>query len=413
LSLQLGGIILTILLSAYFAGSETAFLSFNKVRLQAWIKQKRWGVVTLNSLVQKPVRFLTTLLIGNNLVNVLYSSLLALYLTKYGFSEKFIFIFSPLLLLFFGETLPKSIARQTADRVITKSAVILQAFRYLLLPIVKVTEVITDRLQHRFNVSETDLDLLFNRTEITAVVRSAHMQGLLEPSKEKLLRQTLQLGFKHVSDIMTPRTSLVAIPIDTSVSDARNIFLESGFSRLPCYDGNVDNVVGVILAKDLLEKCTSLSMIRRDLITVPESVLAVRLPALFRKNRSNIAAVIDEYGGLAGIVTLEDVVEEVVGPILDEHDHNQPRCLEIQPNVWKIDGHVKLSHVNYSIGTELSSDHSSSIGGFVAELANKIPATDEVVKHHDIQIRVIRSDTRGVRQVELTTQNLKMPDIKP
>lgn len=407
MSLQLVGIIITILLSAYFAGSETAFLSFNRVRLQAWLVQKRWGAESLNKLVQKPVNFLSTILIGNNLVNVLYSSLLTLYLTKYGVSEKVIFIISPLILLFLGESLPKSIARQTADRIITISAVILVGFRWMLLPVIKITEVITEMLQRSLNVTESDYDQMLTRTDITAVVSPEYLKGLLEPSREALLQQTLRLGLKRVSDIMTHRTSVSAIPIEASISEAREIFVKSGFSRVPCYEGSLDNLVGVVMAKDLLTRQTSLRAVVREITIVPSTLLAIRLPELFRYSRTYIAGVVDEYGGLAGIVTLEDVVEEVVGPILDEHDHNAPRCRQILPNVWMIDGNVKLSQVSYITGIEITADRATSVGGYVNELAGGIPYPGQVFKLDNFRIRVIKSDALGVLQVRLTVMKSK------
>ncbi len=412
MNLQLFGILLSILLSAYFAGSETAFISFNKTRLQAWLKQKKHGTRRLNSLIQHPERFMTTLLIGNNLANVLYSSLLTLYLTERGFSENSIFILSPLILLIFGETLPKSLAHQTADGMIIFSAILLNYLRIFLLPIVKSVEWITNRLQRSLGLPTTVVDNLFSRGDITSVIYSSKLHEVLAPSEERLLHQALQLGLTRVSDIMTPRTAVDAIPSDTSISDAKRMFKESGMSRLPCYDNTIDNVIGLILAKDLLSDQVDISSIMREIPVVPESLFAIRLPALFRKHNVYLAAVIDEYGGLAGIVSLEDVIEEVVGPILDEHDKGQPRCKQLSENSWMVDGDVRLSHVNQITGIDLKSQHNNSIGGFLTEIANNIPLTGAEFYVDDVSLYIVESDFRGVRRVRITTNGDKL-SVKP
>ncbi|MDP8229066.1 MAG: hemolysin family protein [Candidatus Electryoneaceae bacterium] len=400
MNLQIIGISIAVTLSFYFAGGETAFLCFSQTRLQAWLKQKKRGSKTVYFLSERPERFLTTILIGNNLANVLYSSLMALVLMEYGFSERTIFIVSPLILLIFGETIPKTIGRQFADPLIVPVAVILRFIRLSLLPIVIIVEKTTRYFQKRLGISETTTQVL-SRSDIAAVMVDADNQGLFDPTEKELLRRVIRLGNRKVRDIMTPRTSVTALPLHVSIDEARRLFLSSGFSRLPCYYHTMDNIIGMVSAKDLLSNPPNLVSVIRALPMVPESLSAMRLPGWFRKRSSGLAGVVDEYGGFAGLVSSEDLAEEVVGPILDEYDREEIRCVRMTENIWMVDARMRMTHLSEITGVELPKSRATSVGGFITEIAGAIPSKGAEFTVGSLLFCVTRSDMRGVRQLRL------------
>lgn len=387
-------------MSFYFAGGETAFLSFSRTRLQAWLKQKKRGSRTVDFLIEQPERFMTTILIGNNLANVLYSSLMALFLMKYGFSEKTIFIVSPLILLIFGETIPKIIGRQFADRLIVSVAILLKGVRLGLWPFIVSVEKMIRFFQRRLGLSDT-ANYMMSRADIAAVMQAADHQGMFDPTKKELLWQVMRLGNRRVRDIMTPRMSVTALSSDASIGEARKVFIDSGFSRLPCYWGNIDNVIGMVSAKDLLSNPPNLVSVIRALPMVPESLSAVRLPGWFLRRSSGLAGVVDEYGGFAGLVSSEDLVEAVVGPILDEYDNEEIRFVQVGEQVWMVDARMRLTQMSELTGIEFPNSRATSVGGFVTELAGAIPSNGAEFTVGLLRFRVTRSDERGVRQLRL------------
>jgi len=401
MNFQLIGILVTILLSAWFAGAETAFLSFNKLYLPTWLNKKKKGAGSVEYLVNHPERFLVTTLTGNNIINVLYASLIALYLTKYGVSEQAIVIIAPLILLIAGEAVPKTIARQTADRIILPVGSGLVGIRLALWPITRLLELGVLRLQQRLGLSKTDMGRMLSRAEITAAIQEAGQKGDIPIASRPLIRGLLRISEERVSDIMTPRTAVVGLALKTPIDEARRVMQESGFSNLPCYKDDLDDVAGVVTVKLLLSSVADLTSAMQPLPMIPESLPVIKLLVWFRHQNTNFAGVIDEYGGFAGIVTREDLVEEMVGPIQDEYDLKNTGMIQITKHVWWINAHTKLSQIAMLTGFEPKAEH-ASIGGLVTELAGDIPEVGTLFELHDGIIQVMRADQQGVRMVRLT-----------
>ena len=395
-------ILISVLLSAYFAGAETAFLSYNKSILQAWLKEGKHGAKKLQFLTERPERFLTTALIGNNLSNVLYSSLIAVYLYRRGVSEELILVLSPLFLLVLGETLPKTLSRQLSNRIIIPSASLLGMMRIALLPIVKIVEYVARFLQHRYGISEQSVGRVLSRADITAALDAADEQGVLEASSGKLIQRMWKLNQWSVEDIMTPRTSVIAVPVDTPVKKARSIMIDSGFSRLPAYRNSIEEIIGVITATDLLSNPPDLNSIVRFMPVIPETFPLVKLPNWFRRHGTHLAGVVDEYGSFAGVVSREDLVEELVGPIIDEHDASSSECIRLSQRVWLVKGHIRLSHLSEIVGIDFKGIRARSLGGLITELAGSIPGISSEFTLDNVQLRVISSTPREVKLIRLT-----------
>jgi len=394
------GIIITIALSAFFSGAETVFLSFKKVKLPAWLREKAPGSPYIERFIERPERFLVTTLTCNNIVNVIYSSLIVLYLTGHGFSEQVTLILAPVLLMIFGEAAPKSLARQLADRLALRTGFWLACIRWGLYPVVRPVEKVVSGIQKRLNLSDDDMGRMLSRAEIKAALIEAHRGDNVPAASKPLLRGMLAFEEHRVWDIMTPRNVVVMIDVNTAPEEVRRIMLESGFSRLPCFAKDFDDVVGMIHAKDILTTTGSIRNSIRPLKMVPESVTLVELLRWFRQEGVSFAGVVDEYGGFAGVVSPEDLIEEMVGPIDDEFDRGEG-IWRMSDRVWLLNGRVRLSHITLLTGFEPVTDR-ATLGGYVIQLAEGIPAVGSEFETSGAKLRVIKADRRSVKMVRLT-----------
>ena len=398
----LTGILAALLLSAWFAGAETTFLSYNKVRFQAWLHGGVRGTRAVDFLSRNPERFLITTLTGNNLVNVLYSSLVAVWLARHGFSERVILIAAPLVLLVFGETIPKAIARQLANRSILVVGNILYWLRGAMWPFVGVVEALMNRLQKRLGLPHQTIGEALTRAEIADVLVNAGREGQFPVNTLTMLRRFFSISERRVKDIMTPRTAIVALAMDTSLSDARRKVIDSGFTRLPCYRDSIDEVEGVLVAHDLLKNPPNLTAVIRPLPMVPVSLPVVELVPWMNKRRCRLAGVVDEYGGLAGIVSSADIARELVGMIEDEYDVDDRDCIRLSDKIWLAQGRMRMSLLNQVIGFEPLKTKAASLGGAVMGITGGIPAVGDEFDLPEVKLRVIRADRSGVYLVRLT-----------
>ncbi len=407
---QLIIILLAMVLSSWFAGSETVFLSFRKALLSAWLQDRRKGARTVEFLTVRPERFLVTTLTGNNLANVLYSSVIAIWLSKYGVSESVIFVAAPLILLVFGETIPKAIGKQLADRIVIPVGIVLKGMRQVLFPIVTVVERLFNYIGRRFGISEQGMGMMISRIEIEGILEDPGSREVIPEESRMMTLRLLRLANRGVTEIMTPRTSVIAIPIDSSVKSARRKMLESGFSRLPCYHESMDDIAGFVDARALLSRVSVLSDVVRKLPMVPGTLTVISLLPWFRIHNTAFAGVIDEYGGFAGLVSLEDLIEELVGPIHDEYDVDHPGIHRLTDRVWLVDAKMRLSQFIQVVDIDLPHTHANSLAGLLIEMHGGIPKAGCEFNLPGVVIRVIGSNRRGVKFVRLT---LKKDSEKP
>ncbi len=409
----LTGIIISLVLSAWFAGSETVFLSFNKVYLSAWVRQKIKGSGAVRFMISQPERFLATTLTGNNLVNVLYSSLIAIFLSKFGIPEEWIaFFIAPFILLIFGEAIPKSIARQIADRVILLVASGLRFCRIILYPAIKALELSVRYFQRRFNINIFSMEGILNRADIATVLQESEQAGRFGIGARPLIRGLINLTDKRVIDIMTHRTSVVAMDVDTPLDEARRIMHESGCSRIPCYKEELDNIIGFVTAQSLIAAKDNLSAALKKIPLVPGSISVISLLKWLRVNKTGFACVIDEFGGFAGVVTVEDLVEEIFGPIQDEYDLANPGIWQISANKWIVNAGMKLSQVSMLTGFTTKVARARSLGGLITKLAEDIPPAGREFDLPEARLKVLKSDRKGAGLIQLTLKNVESKPVK-
>ncbi len=397
-----------LLLSGFFSGSETAFTSLDRLRLRLLQQKNHPGADKLAELVDNPDRTLSGVLVGNNLVNIA-SSVIAAGLFVSLFQERgewlTILILTPILLIF-AEVCPKTLAAQYPERF---SLIVLRPMRvvlFVLAPVIRVvagvSRVLTSFLRKHqaegLNVSEDG---------IKALIEAGEESGVVAAEQRRMLHGIFELSETRVRDVMIPRTEVVGIDEKTSFAEVLETVSQACHSRFPIYRDNLDNIIGVLHSKNVLDYIHrpadfSFEQACRKPYYVPESKRIGVLLQSFLKKSEHLAIVVDEYGGMEGIVTLEDVVEEVVGDINDEYDIAEIEFKELGVGHYLIDAAMPLREVNRRLGLQLPEDQVTTLAGYIFQLSGRIPVQGDVFEEGPIRFQVLRMEERRIEEIEVT-----------
>jgi magnesium and cobalt exporter, CNNM family len=393
-------LLIALILSAFFSGSETAYTVAGRLAMEVYSRHKRPGAKTANRLYSDPGFLFSTTLVGNNLVGVLYSSLAAIILTNLGISLQGIFIISPLLILLFGEIIPKTIARERSEKFAMFVSRPLLFSYYLLFPLIIVSKFSSGVLLRIFGSKSLDSPRgKITISELQGVWFDLHKSGEIDDAGAELLDQMVLMREKKLREIMTSRSNIVSISIDANVDEALNLMFISGFSRIPVYQNSVDNIRGVILLKDFFDMPEKLTDIIRPVIFVPEQASISRVLEPFRRREVGIAVVVDEYGGSAGIITFEDVIEELIGEVVDEHDQQSIPGKVVAQNAYLVSGRTELVALKEHWNIDLPEGDYDTIAGLIIQKLGAIPSRGETLRFGNWNIRIADSDERHIKKV--------------
>lgn len=398
---------LLLLLSAFFSGSETAFTSLDRLKLRLLQQKQRAGADQLAQLVDNPDRTLSGVLVGNNLVNIATSVIATgLFIGLFGEQGEWltILLLTPILLIF-AEVCPKTYAAQYPERF---SFLVLRPMRmmlWLLAPIVRVVAA-TSRLLTSFLRKHKAEGMFVSEDGIKAMIEAGEESGIVGAEQRRMLHGIFELTETRVRDVMIPRTEVVGIDVTSSFADVLTAVRQARHSRFPVYRDNLDNIVGVLHSKNVLTyigqpQDFSLAEAARKPYYVPESKRIGVLLQSFLKKREHLAIVVDEYGGMEGIVTLEDVVEEVIGDINDEYDIAEVEFKELAKGHYLIDAAMPLREVNRRLGLNFPEDQVTTLAGHLLQLIGKIPAEGDTYEEGSIRFRVRRMEDRRIEEIEM------------
>jgi len=391
-------ILLTVLASAFFSGSEIAFVSANRLKLEI---ESRKGSLVSRSLAffnEKPESFLTTTLVGNNIINVLYATLMAIFLIDpinsiysswMGKAPSTAVILllqtvvASLVIMIFGEILPKAIFRIQADFMVKVVAVPLRLLNVILRPLISIANSASGLLVRWLNTGSERSDKIFRRQDVEMILKELRDTGGgedFDQEDSQILHNVLELSNKRVKETMVPRTEMIAVDQNATIDEIQRIFIASGFSKVPVYQDNIDDITGVVFAYDLFEAPETVADIMRPVKLIPSSKKSKDLLAEFRQSNSSVAIVIDEYGGTAGMVTIEDLIEEVVGDIQDEYDTEDEFIKQIDLNTFILSGNVDLDelHDKYpEVDLKNNGDEFETVAGYIINHIGRIPKVNE------------------------------------
>jgi len=394
---------LLILLSGFFAASEIAFVVANKIKVEIKARKKNMAAKNALHFINDPQDFFSVVLIGNNIVNVAFASVSTVFLSAFfGFGEIKILLLSTFVLLIFGELLPKYFARELADRVVFISAIPIRIVSFILYPFVKFFSSISSLLTQSSNLKPENIRNLFSKEDIESLVKESHEAGVVNKKESDIISKVFDLADQRVYEAMRPRTEIVGIEINQTIDEALDLFIESGFSKLIVYDENLDNIKGMILTYDLFKSPENLQSIIREVIFVPETKKSFDMLNEFLRKQSSIAIVIDEFGGTAGIVTIEDIIEELFGEIKDEYDVEEDICRRIATDTYLISGKVEIDFINEKYDLNILPGDYETIAGFVTTKIGRIPEQGEIVVLDNFTILIARASNIRIDLVKLT-----------
>ena len=400
-------LVILIALSAFFSASETAYTSINKVRLKNLVNDGNKKAEKALKLSENYEKLLTTILVGNNLVNILASSIctwmFALFFGDWSVLAATLFML--LALLTFGEITPKTIAKRNPEKVAMLFASPLSFMMVLFTPISMVFRTLSGSI----NSEKEDEQPTLTEAELSVMIDEIEGEGVLEKSESELIKSAIEFDDKQVSEILTPRVDIVAIERSATMEDLKNVLLTSGFSRIPVYDGTIDRIIGVIYAKDFYSRyfegtTTKMEDLMRPVKFIPETTTVARTLTEIQKSMVQMIVVVDSYGGTVGIVSLEDILEELVGEIWDESDEVQYSIVRESDGSYAVLGEANIFDMMEEIGLEFDTggyeDH--TVGGYIQYKLNRIPAKGDRVENDEVKMIVRSVRNRRVKMVQVT-----------
>lgn len=398
-------IIVCVILSAYFSATETAFNTFNRIRMKNAAEKGNKKASLVLRLSENYDSLISTILIGNNIVNILASAIATLLFAKLIANQDLAAIVSTAVLtvvvLVFGEISPKTMAKNSPDKFVMFSAPIINVVRIILFPFNIIFNGWQRLLSKIFKPSD---DQGMTEEELISIIEEAEEDGDIDKEESDLIKSAIEFGDLEVGDIFTPRIDITALPSSATKEMVAKVFAESGYSRLPVYDESIDNIVGIIYYKDFYTVAYKASVplheIIKPVIYVATTQPVNELMKELQEKQMHMAVVTDEFGSTAGIVTLEDILEEIVGEIWDEHDEIVEEIKEVGGKEYIVSGRANIENFFSELDIDQEID-SVTVGGWAMEVLGKIPEVGDSFEEYGIAVEVTEMDGRRVESVHV------------
>jgi CBS domain containing-hemolysin-like protein len=406
--------LIAFLVMIFFAGSETALTALSRIRIKRLIAEGVRATEGLSLWLQKPNRLLTTILIGNGL-GVIFASVLATSVAldfsfSYGWSQKLAVGYGTaivtVLILVFGEIMPKTYARKNAEKI---SAICSEPLRWiakLLSPLSQVLVVPANLLIQVFGGKGLKGTPLFTTQEIGTLIEVGAREGALDDEEKRMIQSSLEFVETIVREVMVPRIDMQCVDINDEREEIFKKIMNMQYSRVPVYKGNIDNVIGIVYSKDLLTALRNTELIimediMRQAYFVPETKKISELLEEFRKGRMHLAIVVDEYGVTTGLVTIEDLIEEITGEILDEYDVEEETIMKLADGTAIVYAKEDLDKINEELGLELPAGEFDSLGGLVVDLFGRVPRAEEEINFGNLKFVIQEADRRKIIKLKI------------
>ncbi|MFZ5571802.1 MAG: hemolysin family protein [Thermodesulfobacteriota bacterium] len=400
-------LIACLVFSAFFSATETAFVSLSKIRIQHLIEQERRGIKRVQSLKENPKRLIITILIGNNLVNIAASSIATSVAISIFHSNAIGIVVGvmTLVILIFGEIVPKNIAFSKNEQIAVAAAPIIRAIQVLFFPAIILLEWVTRLMSKPF---EDHIGQIITEEEIKTVVNLGEEAGEVEEDERIMIHNIFRFSDLEAYEIMVDRTKMFLVDAEATLCDVADDIVNKGFSRVPAFEGKHDNIVGILYTKDVLKAALSGFEDRRvkDLVRpamfIPETMLLDDLLKEFQKAKVHIAMVADEHGGISGLITIEDILEEIVGDIYDETDKEQIMIRRIDDRRSIVRGETEIEEINEKLDLGISEEEDyETISGYILSHLRRIPESGEELNIRDTTYRITKADNKHIIEVEI------------
>ncbi|MEK6691380.1 MAG: hemolysin family protein [Nitrospirota bacterium] len=407
-------VLICLLFIALLSASEASMIAVNKFRIRNLIEKGDKKAKTVQKIIDQHDRFFGTVILGGNFFTVLAtSSATAVALNLFGKDGVAIAtIVMTILTVIFGEFTPKTIAVSYSEKVALSLSTLTEFLMLLMRPVVWGFAKFMNLIMKLFGLSKKPGIPFVTEEEIKAMISIGKEEGALEEEEKEMLHKVFEFGDTMVSEAMVPRTEIVSIPEGSTVADALELVSKEGYSRYPVIRDTVDNITGILYVKDILIKMAEEKLETDDPITnlireayyIPENKMVTELLDEMQKSKFQIAIVVDEYGGTAGLITLEDLIEEIVGGLQDEFEEMEAeKEVEIiDERTFIVSGSTGLDEVNELAGIDLKSEDFNTIGGFLFGLFGRLPKVGEQLRYHDLRFLVLEMEGRKIERVRIT-----------
>ena len=412
--MEIAIMILCVILSAFFSATETAFNSANKIKLLSLAENGDKRAEKVLDTIEKYDGFLTTILIGNNVVNILLASLATiLFVSKMGdaYGSTVSTAVVTVTVLIFGEITPKSLANQAPEKFAMAVVPIVRTLMILFTPLTFIFAMWT-KLIYKITGSENDSSITDD--ELLTIVKEAENEGGLDKNESELIQNAIVFDDRQAEDILTPRVDIVAVPTDADKKEIAAVFSETGYSRLPVYEGSLDNIIGIIHQKDFYEEVIDgdgkIEDVLQSAVFVAPTMKISNLLRELQKEQTHITVVVDEYGGTAGLVTMEDILEELVGEIWDEHDEVVEDIVEENENSFLVQGNLLLEEMFERFDIEDEDSDADTVSGWIMEKLGHIPEANESFEYENLKFTITETLNRRIIEVRIERLENKSED---
>jgi CBS domain containing-hemolysin-like protein len=408
-------IIFCLIFIALLSSSEVSFISLNRIRLRHLIEKGSRSAETAQKIRDNHDRLFSAVILSGNLFTILATSIgTALAINFFG--EDFGIIVATVLMTYltvvFGELAPKTFAVTHAERIALLLARPMELYIRLISPFIGVFNKSANFIIRTFGGEVKPSPQLLTEEEMKAMISIGEEEGAIEEEEKKMLHNVFEFGDTKVTEAMVPRTEIVAVTEDAVVADVLAIMSKEGYSRYPVIKETIDNIVGVLYVKDILLKMakedvppqTQIKSIIRDACYIPESKMVTALLDDMQKNKFQIAIIVDEHGGTAGLITLEDIMEEIVGGLQDEFEaiESEKEVEVVDESTFVVAGHAGIDEVSELIGEKIETDEYHTIGGFLFGLFGHLPKVGEQLRYHDLRFLILEMESKKIEKVKIT-----------
>lgn len=408
-AIQIAVIILLLFCSAFFSSAETSLMAVNKVKMKTLSQEGDKRADRVLYILDDQAKMLSTILIGNNIVNLTASSMTTVVASKIGgMYVGFATGLLTFLVLIFGEITPKTAATLNADNMALKYAAIILPLMKLLTPIIWIINKLSRVVLTIMGIDPDKKQEAMTEEELRTIVDISHEEGVIESNEKEMITNVFDFGDQSARDIMIPRVDMTCIDVNADYNELIEIFRKDKYTRMPVYEEDTDNIIGIINIKDILlinhDEEFSVRNVMRDVLYTFEYKKVSKLMNDMRKSSCNVSIVVSEYGSCVGMITLEDMLEEIVGEIRDEFDEDEEHesdSICVSDGEYLVEGSMRLTDINEILNTEFESEDFDSIGGYLTELLGHLPETGEEAEDSGYRFVVDLANEMRVEKVRI------------
>ncbi len=408
--IQIIGLVALLTISAFFSASETALMSVSKVRIRHLRESGVKGASVVEKLIDEPKKLLSTILVGNNAVNIAATSISTSIMMNIFGNQGIALatIIMTILILVFGEVTPKTLAANNKEGVSLAMGKVIRGIIVLLTPVVFIMNLITTILFKIFRIEDDDPKSLITEEDLKIMVNVSHEEGVLEHEEREIINNVFEFGDMKAEDAMVQRIDMISVNVELTFEEVLEQFKIEKLTRMPVYNENIDDIVGVLNLKDFVflsdeeEKNFKIENYMREPFFTYEFKKISQLLEEMKLAKTQIAIVLDEYGGTSGLLTVEDLVEVLVGDIEDEYDEDEEEIVKVDENVYIVDGSMKLNDVNEYLMQDLESDEFDSIGGYIMGHMNGLPEEgEEIWLSESVKVKILSLDKNRIDKAKM------------